>query len=564
MKKINYLFLALFFAILLASCSVLDTTVDKTIEGSITTNTTWSESDTYIIKGDVYIDNSTLTIQPGTKIKFETGASLNIGYYNAATIIANGTVDKPIVFSSTAASPTPGAWKGIFLYDNCSSNSSFKYCQIKYAGAGTYDYGALNIDGTSCTFSNNTIQNAKGLGIRCYNNDSFFGEMNNNTISDCGGHALRIYAGKLHTIGTGNTFTTANGYGIVVSGSSVTGAVSWKKQTAAYYIEGEVDVDNSTLTIEAGTTLKFDVNGEIWVGYYNTATFLANGTSTSNIVFTSSATSPAAGAWKGIFFSGNNQANSSMTYCEVAYAGKSTGQAINIDNTSLTFNNNNVHHSIETGIDLGGTGSFVAMNNNTINNVGKHAMIISAKYFHTVGTGNTYTTSADMGIFLNGAGIVTACTWKKQNVDVIINSEVDIDNTLTIEAGSTFKFGAYGEFWVGYYNTAQLNAIGTSTSPIIFSAWSSTPAAGAWKGLYFDSHTSSNTTLDYCEFRYAGKGTNSDRAAVYIDGVTGMTIKNSKFLNSTGWGIYRLNSTLSAASTGNTFTSCALGNEGFN
>jgi hypothetical protein len=230
-----------------------------------------------------------------------------------------------------------------------------------------------------------------------------------------------------------------------------------------------------------------------------------------------------------------------MTYCEVAYAGKSNEQAINIDNTSLTFNNNNVHHSVETGIDCEGDGSFVAMNNNTINNVGKHALLISAKYFHTIG-----------------------CTWKKQTVAVITNSEIDVDNTLTIEAGSTFKFGADGSMWFGYYNNAMLNAIGTATNPIVFTSWSSSPAAGAWKGIYFDSNTSPNSMLDYCEVKYAGKGYNSDRAAIYFENVNGITLKNSKILDSSGWGIYRNNSTLSAGSTGNTFTNCALGNQGSN
>jgi hypothetical protein len=363
MKRIHLFTLVALVAALMTSCSEEDNN-EIIIEGSISANTTWTAGESYVIRGDVYIDNSTLTIQPGTTIRFEAAASLSIGYNGAATIIANGTADKPIIFTSTEAAPTPGAWEGIYLYEYNSSNSSFTYCQIKYAGAN--DSGALNINSTSCTFSNNTIQYAKKIGIICNNDNSFFAEMNSNTISDCGGHAVRISANRLHTIGTNNTFTCADGYGISTwGGSDVTGTITWKKLTVPYYVEGEIAVD-ATLTIEAGTIFKFNADGSIYFGYNGTNTLVANGTSSNNIVFTSSAASPSAGAWHGIYFYEYNQQNSSMTYCEIAYAGKSNEQALYISNTKLTFNNNSIHDSNETAIILDDNGSFVGMNNKSL------------------------------------------------------------------------------------------------------------------------------------------------------------------------------------------------------
>jgi len=563
MKNVKHFFFLLIASALLVSCTEdTETIVEKIVDTDISTNTTWVAGDTYIIQGDINIDNSILTIQPGTTIKFDAGASLSIGYYGAATIIANGTSDKPIIFSSTAASPTAGAWEGIFLYGYNSANSSFKFCQIKYAG--TNDYGAINIDGTSCTFSNNTIQYAKKLGVRFVDADAFCSEMNNNTISDNGGHAIRIAAAQVDKIGTGNTFTLSDNFGVNVWGTTVSGTVTWKNLDKPYYIEGDIMVDNASLTIEPGTILKFDVTSSFSLGYYNTATLIANGTTTSNIVFTSSAISPTAGAWDGIYFYSHNQTNSSMTYCEVAYAGKTNNQAINVDNTSLTFTNNNVHHSSGFGIDLETDGSFVAMNNNTINNCANHAIQINTKYLHTLGTGNTITSAEGFGIYLTDGTVDAVATWRKQTVPVYINNEIDIENTLTIEAGSIFKFGASGSIFIGYYNVAQVNAIGTSANPIVFTAISTTPAAGAWEGITFYSNTSSNTTLDYCEFRYAGKGTTATRAAVYLDRVPSMTIKNCKFMDSNGWGIYKYSTTLSAESINNTFTNCSLGQMGTN
>lgn len=563
--KQTKLFLILSLAIgFITSCTKDEeqSVIKNIIENDINTTTTWEAGKTYVIRGDVSIDNTTLTIQPGATIMFEAGASLSVGYYGSATLIANGTAEKPITFTSTLDSPTAGAWQGIYLYSYNSPNTSFKYCAIKYAG--TDADGALNILSTSCTFSNNTIQFAKKLGIKLTDHNSLFEEMNNNTISDCGAHAIRITSAQLHTIGTGNIFTCSTGFGVnVYSDADVTGTITWKKLTVPYFIEGEIDVD-ANLTIEPGTIFKFNGDGALEFGYYATTTITANGTTNEPIVFTSSAASPSSGAWNGIYFYGYNQQNSSMTYCEIAYAGKSNGQALNVIGTKLTFNNNIIHHSLETAIKLTEDASFVAMNNNTISNCGKHAIIMYAENFRTIGTGNTLTAATDMGIFLEGGRVTSNGTWHKQTLPVIINSEVDVDATLTIEAGSTFKFGGDGVIWFGYYSNTQLNAIGTLTNPIVFTAWASSPAAGAWKGLFFDGYTSSNSTLDFCEVRFAGKGSESDRAAIYVRGVSSMTIKNSKLTDSNGWGIYLNNSTLSGTSTGNTFTNCVTGNQGSN
>lgn len=560
MKLTRLFMISAIFAAFLTSCEEEDS--QKIIEGSISTNTTWSEGETYIIRGDVSVDNTTLTIQPGATIKFEAGASLSIGYYGSATLIANGTQEKPITFTSTLDSPTAGTWEGIYLYSYNSSNTSFKYCNIKYAG--TDSDGALNIIGTSCSFSNNAIQFVKKLGIKLTDHSSLFVEMNNNTISDCGSHAIKITSAQLHTIGTGNTFTCTTGFGVnVYSDGDVTGTKTWKKLTVPYFIEGEIDIDGN-LTIDPGTIFKFNGDGSLEFGYYATTTLTANGTALEPIVFTSSATTPSSGAWNGIYFFGYNQQNSSMTYCEIAYAGKSNGQAINLNGTKLTFNNNAIHHSLETAIKLSEGASFVSMNNNTVSNCGKHAIIMYAENFRTIGTGNTLSAATDMGIYLEGGRVTTSGTWRKQTLPVIINSEVDIDATLTIEAGSTFKFGGDGILWFGYYSNTLLNAIGTLANPIVFTAWTSSPAAGAWKGIVIDGYTSSNSTLDYCDVRYAGKGSESDRASVFIRGVSGMTIKNSKFSDSNGWGIYLNNSTLSDTSVGNTFTNCTSGNQGTN
>jgi len=97
------------------------------ISGHIKGNTTWL-TDTYIT-GDVTVDNdATLTILPGTIIKFVSGTELKIN----GTLIAQGSSSAPIQFTSAGSSN----WSGI-KFEN-SSSGTLKYCEIDHATYGVY------------------------------------------------------------------------------------------------------------------------------------------------------------------------------------------------------------------------------------------------------------------------------------------------------------------------------------------------------------------------------------------------------------------------------------------
>lgn len=69
--------------------------------GNITANETWTSNNIYLLSGWVYVKAGvTLTIQPGTVIKgdFVTKGALIIE--RDAKLIADGTVEQPIVFTS--------------------------------------------------------------------------------------------------------------------------------------------------------------------------------------------------------------------------------------------------------------------------------------------------------------------------------------------------------------------------------------------------------------------------------------------------------------------------------
>jgi len=105
-----------------------NTNVDTTVRvpASITANTTWTADKTYILatqQPTVVKSGATLTIEPGTKIQGEYGSLLMIA--RGAKILAQGTKDKPIVFTSAQADnrKTKGFWGGLLVLGKAPVNN---------------------------------------------------------------------------------------------------------------------------------------------------------------------------------------------------------------------------------------------------------------------------------------------------------------------------------------------------------------------------------------------------------------------------------------------------------
>ncbi len=109
------------------------------VSGDITTNTTWTKNNVYLLQGFVYVkDSATLTIEPGTLIKGDKASKGALIITRGANIIAEGTPSEPIVFTSNEASPTYGDWGGIIILGKAPANCST--CLIE-GGITNGDYG---------------------------------------------------------------------------------------------------------------------------------------------------------------------------------------------------------------------------------------------------------------------------------------------------------------------------------------------------------------------------------------------------------------------------------------
>lgn len=120
-------------------------TAENTIlEGRIINNLTLKAAYTYKLRGIVYVTNGAiLTIEPGTKIVGENGRNGCLIITRGAKIIADGTADKPIVFTSEAATPQRGDWAGLVILGQAPNNSSFNGVD----GIGEIEGGINNSDG---------------------------------------------------------------------------------------------------------------------------------------------------------------------------------------------------------------------------------------------------------------------------------------------------------------------------------------------------------------------------------------------------------------------------------
>ncbi|MHB8930658.1 MAG: T9SS C-terminal target domain-containing protein, partial [Melioribacteraceae bacterium] len=149
MKQIRLFFLLLaFFAVGINAQTV--------VSGDITTNTTWSANNTYLMNGFIHVlSGATLTIEPGTTIYGKIGTKASLIVRQGGKLNAIGTAEKPIVFTSeytkpgSSQTPAAGDWGGIILLGNAPINVAGGKGQIEGTGDVNDIYGGTDANDNS-------------------------------------------------------------------------------------------------------------------------------------------------------------------------------------------------------------------------------------------------------------------------------------------------------------------------------------------------------------------------------------------------------------------------------
>ena len=354
---------------------------------------------------------TTLTIEPGVTLKFapSTHPYLSIGYSSTpGKLIAQGTAQNPIVFTSASSNPQSGDWNAIYL-NYSADNSILEYVDILYGGyngsndPSLYIYGGpytlneilisnsqsyglklsgisenLNIQNTiiqnngddgvyinsidndvSVAFSSCTISNNNGYGIYSATDDSL-----NISFTTFTGNAtcpIRLYPNQVRGLDFSNTFQ-ANSF-IEVKGGNINYDSYWPdfftNNQTYYLIKDDITVKGTdgpdgvtTLEIEAGSELRFDPSTHPYlkIGYSSTPGKLLAGA----VRFTSTSPNPIPGDWDGIIFLDDvNQ--SVLTNCDILYGGYGLSSAnIQISSDLTKLDGCNIKFSAHDGLLLYG------------------------------------------------------------------------------------------------------------------------------------------------------------------------------------------------------------------
>lgn len=324
--------------------------------GEITANGTLRQLGVpYTVLQPIRVNNAELTIEPGCILKFTNSAVLEIGSSQHAALIAEGTAENPIVFTSASFSPQPGDWNGLIFYSNNSSNRSIlRHVEIAYAGRSNGSYEAAITAYSGFTFINSIIHDCLNYGV-VFDAYSGFVACTNNTVTDCTKDPIFLYAGYAHTIGADNIIEAGEGMGIHVSGSTIDKNVTWLKHTMPYIMEGQFYVETNTgtasLTLNPGCELRFMAGSGMSID--ENAKLVAIGTEQDSIVFTSNAQSKSPGDWEAIDFWQDARATNELKYCRVEYGGSYTEHNIGIYTSNVKITHSVIGYSEVHGIYIG-------------------------------------------------------------------------------------------------------------------------------------------------------------------------------------------------------------------
>lgn len=453
----------------------------------------------YNVLSNISVSNgAVLTLAPGVTMKFAEGYGLDIE--SDGQLIAEGTAEQPIVFTSVL--PAPGYWDGIEI--SSVAASSLKHVVVEYGGSPS-SLNPANIGLWSngrAAITDSIIRYSGSYGISMSGNQRIT-EFASNTLTANEGAPVRMHTNSLGILDSGSVYlgnVTANGEDrdyIRAVGDSITSNQTWKQLGVPYRLaEANTDV-RAVLKIEPGVTLIFPKDGQLEIE--SAGALEAVGTIEQPITFTGLEASP--GFWKGVLFVSNNNENI-MDHTIVEYGGAGGLMSGNVgtfgQNNRLSISNSLIQHSERAGLDLY-AGTVVQMDAVTL--TGNNLPI--ALDFNDVGQldpNSNYTGNTRDIIYVTGRKISTAQTaFNILPYELPGTTAVDITASFTVDPGVELRFRANGGFIIN--DTGALIAKGTAERPVTFTGIEKTK--GFWRGIEFRSNSQANI-IDHAVVEFAG------------------------------------------------------------
>lgn len=267
---------------------------------------------------------ATLTIQPGTTVLMEAAGLLNVTPLSdvGSHLVAIGTEDQPIVFTSASDDPLPGDWQCVRIGLN-GSNSELDHVIFEYGGAPCAATGAgnpttLGIEAPLRGIRNVTVRDSLNYGMMLFDRAAVRA-FSDNHFARNGQASILIDAHQIFQLGTGNVFDDADDHIDVVEGSGIESNGTWLKQGVPFRVQNMGVTPGYNVTIAAG--VRFEMSGTI--DAFN-ANFNIEGTEAEPVVFTSAQKQPKPGDWGCLLYS-YSDVTPRIDHAIFEYAGSGNG-----------------------------------------------------------------------------------------------------------------------------------------------------------------------------------------------------------------------------------------------
>jgi PKD repeat protein len=214
--------------------------------GMMVADTTWTpECSPYIISGNLLVpDGITLTVLPGTTVRFDPAIALQVD----GRLDAQGMANAMIVFTASGT-PAPGAWGYILLREpTLMEGHDLTYALVEYGGGvSTANNAALRIEAAWPALHDITVRYSAADGVRFF--DGGGGSISYADIHHNAGWGLNVTSGSLSAVDSALHVHHNTGGGIYISGAG------------PVWLSGSVIRENTGHGIEAsGTALDLYVS----------------------------------------------------------------------------------------------------------------------------------------------------------------------------------------------------------------------------------------------------------------------------------------------------------------
>jgi parallel beta-helix repeat protein len=202
------------------------------VEGLIWRDTAWTLVDSpFELSNNVTVaPGVTLTIEPGVEVRFGPDFSLVV----MGRIVANGTSDKMIRFTSNKLTPAKGDWYAILFYGI--QQSSMTNCVVEYGTSGmTIESGALILQDSLVRFNSEngtTVDDGSVIITNC-------------AVANNGMNGISITGGSQVLIQ--NNAITSNGNGLLLAGNTA-GTINIENNYIALNTQAGIELASTAYT----------------------------------------------------------------------------------------------------------------------------------------------------------------------------------------------------------------------------------------------------------------------------------------------------------------------------